>query len=274
MKLSVWSSYYCDLSPEDALRALKAHGYDCCEISFEHACTLMERGDLAAVGAAFSQFAAELGMDISQGHLSYEAKLCKPEGREFLKRQIDLFLAMGVKYAVLHCDSLAWRGEELSVEQKIAENCAAIEELLNYIKDSDMVICLENLISTSFANSVEGLMYFIKRFQSKNLGICLDTGHLNLKDKDQVRFIREAGKHVKALHLADNDGLGIDQHLMPYGRGNVDFVSVLREMKALGYEGMYNLEIPGERYAPFEILGYKLDYIKRMFDYLDRITEA
>ena len=29
----------------------------------------------------------------------------------------------------------------------------------------------------------------------------------------------------------------------------------------------------GERYAPQEILGYKLDYIKKMFDYLDKITE-
>jgi hypothetical protein len=44
-------------------------------------------------------------------------------------------------------------------------------------------------------------------------------------------------------------------------------------MKALGYEGMYNLEIPGERNAPMEILGYKLDYVKKIMDYLDRVTD-
>ena len=43
MKLSVWSSYYFDLSPEDALKEFKSHGFDCCEISFEHAYVLMKR---------------------------------------------------------------------------------------------------------------------------------------------------------------------------------------------------------------------------------------
>lgn len=274
MKLSVWSSYYYDLSPEDALCEFKAHGFNCCEISFEHAYVLMERGDIKKSGEEFGKFAAELGMDISQGHLSYEAKLCKEEGKSFLKKQIDLFLAMGVKNAVLHCDSLAWReGEEITREKKIEENCKALSELLDYIKDSDMVICLENLISTDFINSADGVLYFIEKFNSPHLGVCLDTGHLNLTDnKNQAEFIKKVGKHIKALHLADNEGQR-DQHLMPYGCGGVDFVSVVKEMKSLDYKGLYNLEIPGERQAPLEILGYKLDYIKRMLDYIDRITE-
>lgn len=272
MKLSVWSSYYFDLSPEDALREFKAHGYNFCELSFEHSQVIMERGDVKEKGAEFKKIASELEMEILQGHLSYEAKLCMPEGKEFLKKQIDLFKAIGVKNAVLHCDSLSWKEDSsLSIEQKIEENCKALAELLDYIKDTDMVICLENLISTDFVNSIDGLMYFIERFSSKNLGICLDTGHLNLRDKKQAEFIRKAGKHIKALHLADNEGQR-DQHLMPYGCGNVDFVTVIREMKALGYEGLYNLEIPGERIAPLEILGYKLDYIKKMFGYFDKIT--
>ena len=273
MKFSVWSSYYFGLSPEDTIRELKKHGYDYCELSFEHSYDLMNRGDIKKAGEDFAKFASELGMDISQGHLSYEAKLCKPEGKEFLKKQIDLFLAMGVKNAVLHCDSFAWKeGNTLTREEKIEENCKALAELLDYIKDSDMVICLENLISTDFINHVDGLLYFMDKFKSKNLGICLDTGHLNLRDRDQVNFIKKAGKHIKALHLADNQG-ETDQHLMPYGCGTVDFVSVIREMKAIGYDGLYNLEIPGERHAPLEILGYKLDYIKKVLDYLDRVTE-
>ena len=273
MKLSVWSSYYYGLSPEDALQNLKKHGFDYCEISFEHAYELMKRGDIKEAGKEFAKFASELGVDISQGHLSYEAKLCTSEGMEFLKKQIDLFLAMGVKYSVLHCDSLSWREDEaLSNEQKIEENCKALAEILDYVKGTDMVICLENLISTEFINSIDGILYFIEKFDSENLGICLDTGHLNLRDRDQVSFIRKAGKHLKALHLADNEGKR-DQHLMPYGCGNVDFSSVIRETKKLGYEGMYNLEIPGERMAPLEILGYKLDYVKKMMNYLDKITE-
>lgn len=272
MKLSVWSSYYFDLSPEDALREFKMHGYNYSEISFEHAYMLMERGDIKKAGEDFKKFACDIGVDISQGHLSYEAKLCKPEGMEFLKKQIDLFQVMGVKNAVLHCDSLTWKEAPLSDDEKIKENEKALSEILDYVKGTDMVICLENLISSNFVNNVDGILYFINKFNSPNLGICLDTGHLNLRDKDQVNFIRKAGKHIKALHLADNQGVN-DQHLMPFGCGGVDFASVIREMKALDYQGMYNLEIPGERQAPLEILGYKLDYIQKIMAYLDKATE-
>ena len=174
IKLSVWSSYYYGLSPEDALRELKAHGYDYCELSFEHAGELMKRGDAREEGAKFGEFASALGVEVSQGHLSYEAKLCEPEGRAFLKRQIDLYLAMGVKHMVLHCDGLKQR-QDLSVEQKVEKNCEALAELLEYVKDSDAVICLENLISDPFINSADGLLYFVEKFDSKNLGICLDT---------------------------------------------------------------------------------------------------
>ncbi|MBQ8393712.1 MAG: sugar phosphate isomerase/epimerase [Clostridia bacterium] len=274
MKYCVWSSYYYGLSPEDTIREFKAHGFNCCELSFEHSAELMERGDAKKIGEEFGKFAKELEFEISQGHLSYEARICKPEGIKFLKRQIDLFLGMGVKYAVLHCDSLTWRKDErLTTEEIIKENRNALSELLDYIKGTDMVICLENLLSASFVNNIDGLMYFINEFKSENLGICLDTGHLNLTEKDQINFIRKGGKHIKALHLADNDGRSGDQHLMPYGCGNVDFVSVIREMKSLGYDGLYNLEIPGERGAPLEVLGYKLDYIKKMLEYLDKITD-
>ena len=85
MKLSVWSSYYVDLTPEDALRELKAHGYSYCELSDEHALVLMERGEPAEVGKEFGKFARELGVELLQGHLFLNAKICKDEDRALLK---------------------------------------------------------------------------------------------------------------------------------------------------------------------------------------------
>jgi sugar phosphate isomerase/epimerase len=275
MKLSVWSSYYYHLSPEDALKNFKAHGYDYCELSSEHSEALLNRGDAKAVGAEFGKFARELGVTVLQGHLFFWGKrICQKEDRELIKKQIDLFLAIGIKNAVLHCDALVnENGEKAPAGVARVENIKAIGELLEYVSGTDLVICLENLISSPAVNNVDGLMYFIDHFKSKNLGICLDTGHLNLNDKDQVVFIRKAGEHIKALHLADNEGQG-DQHLMPYGKGHVDFVSVIREMKKLDYQGLYNLEIPGEtQNVPLEILGHKLDYIQKMMAYIDKASE-
>lgn len=274
MKLSVWSSYYYVLSPEDMLLEFKKHGFKYCELSSEHSEMLLERGDAKTVGEEFGKKARENGIEFSQGHLFFwNKRICDPNDRELIKRQIDLFLGIGIKNAVLHCDALKdENGVSPSDDIVRQENIKAIGDILDYVKGTDLVICLENLISCNAANNVNGLMYFIDHFKSENLGICLDTGHLNLRDKDQVAFIKTAGKHIKALHLADNEGEN-DQHLMPYGKGHVNFESVIREMKKIGYEGLYNLEIPGERMAPLEILGYKLEYIKNVMAYLDKITE-
>ena len=107
--------------------------------------------------------------------------------------------------------------------------------------------------------------------QSKNLGICLDTGHLNLSEApDQTAFIRQAGKHIKALHIADNDGTS-DQHILPFARGTVDITAVIRELKAIDYDGLYNMEIPGESRCPMEIRSIKLGYIQKVFARLDRM---
>lgn len=274
MKLSVWSSYYYSLSPEDALFELKSHGFDYCELSCEHSEALLERGNPTQVGEKFGKFAKELGITPLQGHLLfYGTKICNPEDRARIKKQLDLFLAIGIKNAVLHCDPLVQGdGTKAPVDLARKENTKAILDLLEHVKGTDLVICLENLISSDVANSADSLMYFIESINHENLGVCLDTGHLNLRDKDQAAFIRRVGKHIKALHLADNEGQ-TDQHLMPYGKGNVDFATVIREMKKLDYEGLYNLEIPGERNAPLEVLGYKLDYIQKLMAYLDKITE-
>ena len=274
MKLSVWSSYYVQLSPEEALRELKSHGYSYCELSDEHALKLLERGDERYVGAQFGSYASAIGVELLQGHLFLGAKICLEEDREVLKRQLRLFDAIGIKNAVLHCDSFTRSEEELSVEFKRDENEKALRDLVSCLDGTDIVICLENLRPPRLTLNADDLLYFIDRIGSEHLGICLDTGHLNLAyERDQLEFIRKAGKHIKALHLADNDGLGRDQHLMPYGTGVVDMEGVIRAMKALNYEGLYNLEIPGERHAPMEILGYKLDYVKKVFDYLDKVTE-
>ena len=274
MKLSVWSSYFVELTPEEAIKKFVAHKYRYCELSDEHALSLIDRGAPSSVGKEFGDFANSIGMNLLQGHLFLNAKICIPKDRDVLKRQFDLFHAIGVKNAVLHCDNFTRLGDSVSVEYKREENEKGLSDLLDYIKDTDMVICLENLRPPRFTQSADDLMYFIERLNSKNLGICLDTGHLNLTPyNNQTEFIKRAGKNIKALHLADNDGLGIDQHLMPYARGVVDMETVIREMKKIGYDGLYNLESPGERHAPYEVLGYKLDYIKNVFDYIDRKTD-
>ncbi len=270
MKFSVWSSYYYRLSPEDAVLEFEKYGYNYGEFSDEHSVMLMDRGeDAYEIGKKFRAYAAEHGMEFLQGHLTLRARICDDKWMPFLKKQLDLFHGIGVKNAVLHCDVM----KDLSQDEIIQRNIDAVRHLADYAKAADITICLENLFYIPFVYHADQLVSLIEKIDRPNVGICLDTGHLNLvENRNQVEFIRAAGKYLKALHLADNEGK-TDQHLLPFSSGSVNMVEVISEMKKLGYDGLYNFEVPGEScHAPIEILGYKMEYIKKVFEYLDEVT--
>lgn len=268
MKLSMWSSFYHDLQPEDMVLELEKYGYTYSEISDEHSVMLLDRGDAAEVGAAFRKFADAHNVQFPQGHLKLSARICDDADRTYVKRQLDLFKALGTKYAVLHFDGLDRYGD-FDADTIRTRNVEAIRDLIEHIRDTDIVICLENIHSPKpITRTVEQLLWFVEQIGGEHIGICLDTGHLNLvpEASDQAHFIRTAGKYLKALHLADNDGSG-DQHLMPSALGQVDFEAVFRETRKIGYDSIYNYEVPGERYIPLPLRGFKLEYIRELSTY-------
>ena len=267
MKLSMWTSYYAELTPEEAVRLLKENGYEFCEFSDEHGAALLARGDAKEVGAAFRAYCESIGMQVTQGHLHLHVHLCDESMPvlEIMHRWFDLFLAIGIKNAVLHCDAMP--RSSLSREEKKEKNLAVLKQLTEYLKGTDLVICLENL--TSICENADEIMWFVEKLDSPNVGICLDTGHLHIHEKEmtQEEFILGAGKLLHALHIADNDTSG-DQHLMPYGRGTVDWNAVMRGLNAIGYCDCFNYEIPGERRLPMPVRDAKAEYLKTVTAYL------
>lgn len=264
-KLSVWSAYYIDLEPEDAVLEFKKHGYDCSELSDEHGLELLKRGEPRKVGAQFRNFLEDAGFEIPQGHLWLSCRICSDaDAVSVLLKWIELYEAIGVKNAVLHCDGLA--GEPgISQAQMNVRNLEKLREIQAGMRGMKIRVCLENMVQ-SF-NSSESLLWLLDRLDPEKFGICLDTGHLNMCAQTQTEFIRAAGSRLHALHIADNEGKA-DQHMMPFGRGNVNFEAVVRALREVDYRGLFNLEIPGERNAPLEVRGYKLEYIRKCYDYM------
>ena len=206
----------------------------------------------------------------AQGHLSFKKGLCDPAAVDGLKREIDLFLGIGIENAVLHFNG----GNELSVEERYQRRCRMLSDLLDHVQHTPIKLCLENLGSVPETHTVERIRKIVDQMNSDRLGICLDTGHLHLVNgrgeavQTQEEFILGAGKDLCAMHITNNSGGG-DDHLMPFSsRYGVDWVEVLRTLRTVGYNGLFNLEILGENQAPMYIRKEKLKYIKKMTDYM------
>lgn len=273
MKLSIWSSYYIDFKVEDAIERLVKNGIYCTELSDEHGFELLGRDeDVIKTGKAFAEFIKERDFEIPQGHLWLKIKICSdPDAVKGLCKWIDMYEAIGIKNMVLHCDNLV--GESIAREEKIKRNIEKLKQIGEYIKEKDVTICLENLRphgpedADLIDRSADDLLYIIEQVGSDKFGICLDTGHLNMTDRNPGEFILKAGEKLKALHIADNEGEA-DQHMMPYCRGNVNFAEVVKALRVIGYNGLFNLEIPGEREIPAELRDEKIKFIKACYDYM------
>ena len=278
---SVWTDYFRYLSPEDSVLALQEAGFTASEFSTGTSRQLMARGaDTEKTGLQFRAFLEQNGFSTPQGHLQLKNDLTTRQTVEELKREITLFQAIGVQYAVLHITG----GWELSQEARTQLQLKHLRELLEFVSGTDFTICFENLRSNPAVADADKILHWIDLLGGKQLGICLDTGHLHttnitLKTSDmtQREFILKAGKYLKALHINGNDGTD-DYHLTPFSiKNNIDWAEVVTALREIGYQGLFNLELPGEAACrpPLYILKRKLLYIKDVVDYMlsDRFPE-
>ena len=91
---------------------------------------------------------------------------------------------------------------------------------------------------------------------------------VNLTDEDQGAFIRSVGGRLRALHLAENAGKS-DEHVMPFARGgSVPWSEIATALTEVGYDGLYNFEVPGENRCPLEVRRLKLAYMKELGNWI------
>lgn len=269
----MWSSYLVEMSPEKMVETMVDHGWNCTELSDEHAKVLLKRGQVAKVGKKFKNFCDNHGFSLPQGHFYLSLNIAHPDAVERiklldeLKYWCELFSILDIKAGVLHPGGGGWPvGSDMEqIKEVIMESLAVIN---SYVDGTPVTVCLENMPSLKIGRNVEDLLQLTKPFEPDNFGICLDTGHLMLAKGDCIEFIRKAGANLKALHIADNMGIK-DDHILPYSGGIVPWEDVISTLKEINYQGLFNFEVPGER-CPLPISLDKLDYAQKLGKWMSR----
>lgn len=67
------------------------------------------------------------------------------------------------------------------------------------------------------------------------VGVTLDTFHMNIEEDDSVAAIKLAGKRLIDFHLGDNNR-------RPPGLGHIDFRAIMNALKGIGYDGPVHSE--------------------------------
>jgi sugar phosphate isomerase/epimerase len=251
MQAAIWTGIYEEQPLDEALRTLYGHGWRAFEASTEHMVAIEQDEAPEARIAEVRACLAELGVTMPQAHAMLQADVAhRDEAKREkhvrrLARHIEIAGALGIEVIVIHPGGRQMATTRTEWERDWQLNVETFRRLGDLAGEHGLRIGLENLMGRYRAPYE--LLDLIAAIDHPAIAVTFDTSHANVVGLDVPAAIREFGPTLAATHISDNDGSG-DQHRTP-GNGQIDWPPVVAALREVGYEGLFNLEIPGERHA-------------------------
>lgn len=273
MKLSMWTSILVELAPADACSRLVEQGWEALELSTEHIVAIADSPDPETAADEVRAIVDASPAEMPQVHLLISANVVAADDEQrardiaTVKRHVELSARMGISVGVIHPggERPATFAAELAERERRVES---FRELADHAAEHNFSLAIENMTDgvrnsrsavgqRRFGATIEELHGLIDAIDRPNVGICLDVGHGNVQSYDMAESVRQCGSRLIATHIQDNDGTR-DAHLAPT-RGNIDWKAGIAALREIGYEGPFNLEIPGERGLPPDLTLKRLE---------------
>ena len=105
-------------------------------------------------------------------------------------------------------------------------------------ENSEVAIAIEpiNRYETNIANTVNSALALLEKIAMKNVGLLLDTFHMNIEEPSIGESIIATKERLFHFHIADSN------RWYP-GAGHIDFAEVIGVLEKIGYEGFLSAEI-------------------------------
>jgi sugar phosphate isomerase/epimerase len=147
---------------------------------------------------------------------------------------------------------------QMEIQDKLM--IAACEEVGPHAASHKTLFMLEplNRYEQSYLRKQSDGVRIIKASKVKGIGLLSDLFHMHIEETDSPQALREAGKYVSHLHLADNTR-------WEPGTGDIDLVATMRVLKEINFKGYmaYECGVTGD--SPREMaknLDKSLNYVR------------
>lgn len=119
----------------------------------------------------------------------------------------------------------------VTADQAMAWFIDAMKEVGTVARSKGVRLAVEpiNRNETKLINTVSDGLQLIHSIQMGNIGLLLDTYHMNLEENDLLESIRGCNRHIIHFHVADSN------RMYP-GAGELDFGKILSTLHSIGYK--------------------------------------
>ncbi len=229
----VWQSPF--QNPMEQFQKAKKYGCDLYEIAIEDFSTIdVEEINKAkaATGIETPTICGAFGdtRDVSSDFEDY-----RKNGVQYIKDMVDIAAKIDCKVIVGPMYSACGKARPQTEEQKKQQWDWAVENLKEaaaYAQEKGIKLAVEplNRFETDFINTVDQALDLIGRIGYDNVGLLLDTFHMNIEEPDIPAAIRKAKGKIFHLHTcANNRGIP--------GEDNFDWDAIVEAIRDAGYDG-------------------------------------
>jgi len=217
----------------------KAFGFDVVEICVEDPGTL----DAASVRARADEVGVALTVCGAFGpsrDLSSEDVAVRGNAFAYLKRCVDYAALLsspfvsGPMYAAVGATRMLDARERAA---QWARAAAGLKEAAAYAAERSVKLAIEplNRFETDLVNTVDQGLELIADVGAENVGLLLDTFHMNIEEKDIPSAVRRAGRRIVEFHACSSD------RGTP-GEDDLPWRVIADALRDVGYEGPVVIE--------------------------------
>lgn len=168
-------------------------------------------------------------------------------------------LLSGVSYA-------GWGTPNVVMDDKSAylkQSIKSMREIIKTAEDCGVTYCVEavNRFETCIINTAKEALDYVAEIDSPNIGVLLDTYHMNIEENSIGDAIRLVGDKLTSFHTGENN------RTAP-GRGHLDWDEIFGALADINYKGRIISE-------PFVMMGGEVGRDIHVFrDLVDNPSEA
>jgi D-psicose/D-tagatose/L-ribulose 3-epimerase len=228
---AVWVGGWSDAESRHAITQTRATGYDYIELMLFNPQAIDVPTTRALLAEAALGVTSSLGLNW-ENDISSEDPAVVARGEQLLNDVIACNAALGSKYVVGVIYSALGKYTRPATARGRANCVAALGRLARRAAGDGITLGLEvvNRYETNLFNTAAEALEIVREIDEPNLGVHLDTYHMNIEEDDFDEPVRLCGNKLVYVHIGES-------HRGYLGSGNVDFTTFFRVLQECGYAG-------------------------------------